>query len=275
MALADPKRSQKTGDRGWKPSFVTLANSDVTKEALNCTTWTVLPHYMQQLTVLLTQLYFIRRIILWSDSNKFSPNPDPVGFELLNSARFSSGRIWNGQIRSNPTTDTHQKYNKCADIIISQPDSTIIWEMHTKCFRNKNGVLHLVSTNTIRIVSTMQTVSVTKKRLHPKVNVCECCGFPAATSGNSAVPVLPLRCREFPCRPTPPTLDSRELLDQVRRHDRSELLQNITDWQVHPGNRLTQHRYICRVAQIKWRHFTFLLTWCTIASTNFKDSWHI
>jgi len=40
---------------------------------------------------------FIRYIVLWSQ-NKFSPNPDPAGFEFLKAARSGSGQIWNSQI---------------------------------------------------------------------------------------------------------------------------------------------------------------------------------
>jgi len=57
-----------------------LANSDVTKEALNCNA------SLLQLTVLMA--------LLFSSQNKFSPNPVPAasGFEFLNPARSGFGQ---------------------------------------------------------------------------------------------------------------------------------------------------------------------------------------
>lgn len=87
----------------------------------------------------------------------------------------------------------------------------------------------------VNVVSEMQTVSVTRE-ITPKDNVC----------------VFPQRRREIPRNlfmhydagksrhDGQRTLDSRELLNQIWRQDRAELLQNVADWHVQPRDRLHQ-----------------------------------
>jgi len=72
-----------------------LTNSDVTKEALNCTA------SLWQLTALFTPL--VSSGVLFCDPKKqVLPNLDPASFEFLNPARPGSGRIWKSQIWYNP-----------------------------------------------------------------------------------------------------------------------------------------------------------------------------
>ena len=70
-----------------------LANSDVTKEAMNP---------LLAADSLVDAISFIRRIVLWSE-NRFSSNPvpEPAGFEFLNLATSSSSLIWNSQYNPN------------------------------------------------------------------------------------------------------------------------------------------------------------------------------